>query len=242
MPPAPSRAAQPVASDFSGIIAGQRLHNSIPRPSRRLPGRHRPGRPGRPGKATGRLPPARISSFRAPNLTSFPQQHPETHRTRRITGAAGQPSVKGSRVPPVSSTHTDLFSVYSSMAADAVLPAQARGAVAAERHARRDHPVGVDPDRSGPEPGRDPVRAVHVLGPDRAGQPVGSVVGQLQRLVLGGERVARTAPGRRSPRGRRWTRGPTPVSTVGLMNRPPSASSVTPPQATVAPSSCAVRR
>src|ERR1700722_7029551 len=52
---------------------------------------------------------------------------------------------------------------------DAVLPADAAVAGAAERNMRRDNAVGVDPDRAGPQLGGPPVRTGDVLGPPRRG-------------------------------------------------------------------------
>src|SRR5262249_23872017 len=72
---------------------------------------------------------------------------------------------------------------------EAVFTAQARSAVPAERHARGDDPVGVDPYGAGPDLGSDPVGSGNVFGPYRPGQPVGGVDGQFHRLVFGGEGV-----------------------------------------------------
>src|SRR6476660_9467355 len=51
--------------------------------------------------------------------------------------------------------------------------------------------VVVDPDRPVAEPGGDPLGATRVGRPDRAGQPVGRVVGELDRLLLGREALDR---------------------------------------------------
>src|SRR6185437_14542735 len=58
-------------------------------------------------------------------------------------------------------------------------------AEAAERGVRRQHPVGVHPYRAGPQLGGNPMGAVHIFRPDRSGQPVRGVVGQLERFFLG---------------------------------------------------------
>ncbi len=83
--------------------------------------------------------------------------------------------------------HTCLVSRYSARPASPELAADPRLLVAAPLRLRHVRVVVVDPDGAHPHPSRDPLRLPGVLGPDRAGQPVGAVVGEGHRVVLGAE-------------------------------------------------------
>src|SRR6476661_3330678 len=57
----------------------------------------------------------------------------------------------------------------------------------AERYARSDHAVGVDPHGAGRDRGCDAVCALQVTGPHSGGQAVLGAVGQFECFVLGRE-------------------------------------------------------
>ena len=61
----------------------------------------------------------------------------------------------------------------------------------AVRHLPDDRDMVVDPDAAGADLAGRPERAVDAAGPRGRGQPVRGVVGQLDRLVVGTERVGR---------------------------------------------------
>ena len=79
--------------------------------------------------------------------------------------------------------------------ARAKFPADPRLLEAAPLGLRQVRVVVVDPDRPVAQPAGDALGARGVGGPDRAGQPVGRVVAELDRLVLGREPLdVRTGP------------------------------------------------
>ena len=72
---------------------------------------------------------------------------------------------------------------------DAILAADTTGPETAKGHVGCDDPIGVDPDGSGAQLRGNAVRPVYVLGPHRGSETKRRGVGQLQRLLLVGERV-----------------------------------------------------
>ena len=66
----------------------------------------------------------------------------------------------------------------------AVLAAEPRGLVAAERHQEADRAVSVDPHRAGADALGHRRRTPHRLRPDAGAEPVGDVVGDRDRLLL----------------------------------------------------------
>ena len=112
---------------------------------------------------------------------------------------------------------------------------------AAERHVRRDHPVGVDPHGAGPQlaprPGARGARPCVHTAP---ASPYGVSLASLSASSSVRERQRGQRPGRRPPRGRPCRPASTPVNSVGLTNNPPRSAAASPPQATVAPSALAV--